>query len=136
MKAVFVDTLYWIAITDPHDQWHEACLGVRKKLGHVRMITTDEILVEYLNSFRRFGKQFRKIAADTTERILSDPNIRVIPQSRDSFRRALAFYADRPDKDYSLTDCVSMTAMKAESIEDVLTSDHHFAQEGFVVLIS
>jgi predicted nucleic acid-binding protein len=36
---------------------------------------------------------------------------------------------------YSLTDCISMNAMRAEALTEVLTNDHHFEQEGFTVLM-
>ena len=61
--------------------------------------------------------------------------MKVLPQSRDSFLRAMDRFSNRPDKQYSLTDCSSMNAMDAEGIEDVLTNDRHFQQEGFNVLI-
>ncbi len=67
--------------------------------------------------------------------ILANPNVKVVPQSRDSLLRGMELYEDREDKGYSLTDCVSMNAMRAESLTQVLTNDHGFAQEGFVVLI-
>jgi predicted nucleic acid-binding protein len=67
--------------------------------------------------------------------ILGDPNVRVVPQSRDSFLKGLERYANRQDKTYSLTDCVSMNVMQGESIAEILTNDHHFEQEGFVVLV-
>ena len=61
-------------------------------------------------------------------------NVRVIPQSRESFLAGLELYVTRPDKGYSLTDCIAMQTMRREGITDVLTNDHHFAQEGFRVL--
>jgi predicted nucleic acid-binding protein len=60
-------------------------------------------------------------------------SIEVVPQSRQSFLDALALYEARPDKDYSLTDCASMTTMQAQAIKGVLTRDAHFLQEGFVL---
>ena len=47
----------------------------------------------------------------------------------------MALYKARPDKQYSLTDCVSMEAMRQAGIAEVLTRDGHFTQEGFVVLL-
>ena len=47
----------------------------------------------------------------------------------------LARYERRLDKGYSLQDCVSMNVMEAEGITGVLTSDHHFEQEGFTILM-
>jgi len=40
----------------------------------------------------------------------------------------------RPDKEYSLTDCLSMLTMRREGMTEVLTNDHHFTQEGFQIL--
>jgi uncharacterized protein len=57
-----------------------------------------------------------------------------LPQSRPEFDVALAFYESRLDKDYSLTDCRSMVAMRLLGISEVLTNDHHFTEEGFSVL--
>jgi hypothetical protein len=37
----------------------------------------------------------------------------------------------RPDKEWSLTDCISFVAMNERNITDALTSDHHFEQAGF-----
>lgn len=47
----------------------------------------------------------------------------------------LDLYGARPDKGYSLTDCISMQTMRDRGIVEVLTHDHHFEQEGFVLLL-
>ncbi len=57
--------------------------------------------------------------------------MRVVAQSSDTFRSGLALYRARPDKGYSLTDCISMATMRSEGIVDALTNDAHFEQEGF-----
>ena len=77
----------------------------------------------------------RRAAVQVVQAILSDPEIRVIAQSHAGFLVGLSLYESRPDKQYRLTDCISMNVMKAEGIRVVLTNDHHFAQEGFQVLI-
>ena len=46
----------------------------------------------------------------------------------------LALYAARPDKGYSLTDCISMATMRKKGLTEVLTNDRHFEQEGFRAL--
>jgi predicted nucleic acid-binding protein len=58
----------------------------------------------------------------------------VIPQSRESFRSGVALYGARPDKGYSLTDCISMQTMRKEGLTEALTNDRHFEQEGFRAL--
>ena len=135
MRTVFADTLYWIAIVKPSDPWQEAAKSARAALGQVRIITTDEVLSEFLNALAGRGWSLRRQAARMVWAIRRNANVKVVPQSRDSFLRGLEFYEQRPDKEYSLTDCVSMNAIKAEGITEVLTNDHHFEQEGFRVLM-
>jgi predicted nucleic acid-binding protein len=74
------------------------------------------------------------MSATLVHDLRSDPDVEVLPQSRADFDAALALYEARPDKDYSLTDCRSMLAMRARGITEVLTKDHHFTQEGFTIL--
>lgn len=135
MKAVFADTVYWIAMARPDDQWREAALEARRRAGTVEIVTTDEVLAEFLAALSRGGPRIRVAAAKAVREILSNPKVRVLPQSRASFGSALDRYEARSDKEYSLQDCVSMNVMEAESITEILTNDRHFEQEGFVVLM-
>ena len=66
--------------------------------------------------------------------ILEDATVRVVEQSRESFLKGLELYEARPDKGFSLTDCISMNTMSAEGSTDILTNDVHFTQEGFHAL--
>jgi len=50
-------------------------------------------------------------------------------------QRALRLYDERPDKEWSLTDCLSFLVMERQRIRDALTTDHHFEQAGFRVLL-
>jgi predicted nucleic acid-binding protein len=50
------------------------------------------------------------------------------------FLGGLELYRARPDKGYSLTDCISMHTMRGLGITDALTNDRHFEQEGFRAL--
>ena len=135
MKAVFADSLYWIAIARPGDPWSADALRAKADLGEVRIVTTDEVLTEFLTALSGGGPKLRQQAASIVREIIANPNVRVIPQSRDSFLDGLKFYELRADKEYSLIDCISMNAMRSESIAEILTNDHHFEQEGFAVLI-
>ncbi len=136
MKSVFADTHYWLALANPRDQWHEAAREARAILGTALLVTTDEVLGEFLTGMSRGGPELRQAAVAMVRKILANPNIRVLPQTRDSFLRALNRYEARRDKAYSLSDCASMNAMDAEGIREILTHDHHFEQEGFSVLIA
>ncbi|OEU49429.1 MAG: nucleic acid-binding protein [Desulfuromonadales bacterium C00003096] len=135
MKTVFADSHYWIALIRPGDQWADAAKVARSLLGDALIVTTDGVLVEFLTALSR-GEHMRKQAAKMVRAILENPNVKVIPQTRESFLKGLAFYENRSDKGYSMTDCISMNVMKAESLAEVLTNDRHFEQEGFTVLIN
>lgn len=136
MKMVFADTLYWVAIVRPNDQWGESSKKATASLGNVLLLTTDEVLTEFLTALSKGGENLRRQAARMVRAILANPNVKVLPQSRDSFLRGVDLYEQRLDKEYSLTDCISMNAMKSESVAEFLTNDPHFRQEGFEVLIT
>ena len=135
MNSVFVDSLYFIAVTRPNDAWKLAARDARQKLGDVALVTTDEVLTEYLSAFANHNAYLRQAALKTVQNILADPVYEVIPQSRDTFLGAIAFYGNRLGRKYSLVDCRSMQVMKSRDIAKVLTNDQHFVQEGFQVLI-
>ena len=135
MAAVFVDTAFFVAILVSRDQWHELAMDARERLGDTPLLTTDEVFVEVLTAFSNTGDTGRRLAAEPVREVLDTSEIRVILQSRQSFLDGLARYENRPDKNYSLQDCIAMNVMEAEGITQVLTSDHNFEQEGFVVLM-
>jgi hypothetical protein len=68
--------------------------------------------------------------------MMENRSVRIVPQTTVSFSAGLTLYRARLDKGYSLTDCISMEAMRHEGITDVLTNDGHFEQEGFRALAS
>jgi predicted nucleic acid-binding protein len=132
MTALFADTFYWIALADVADSAHQRALALTAERATSHIVTTDEVLTEYLTFFATAPEQFRREVAESVERILASS---VIPQSRGSFLAGLHLYRARPDKGYSLADCISMqTMMRNEGITEVLTNDRHFEQEGFRAL--
>jgi predicted nucleic acid-binding protein len=135
MRRVFADTLYWVAITHRKDQWHHAAVRVSRQLTGCHLITTDEVLTEVLTAFCEAGPMLRQRAATLVRNLHKKATITVHPQSRGTFLSGLDLYEARPDKGYSLTDCISMNVMRQAGITVVLTHDAHFTQEGFTVLL-
>lgn len=135
MKAVFADTFYWTALTNTEDGAHQYALTLSQSLQAERIITTEDVLDEYLAYFSGARRSVRQHAGDMVEALLnSRRKVSVIPQSHESFMAGLELYRTRPDKGYSLTDCISMQTMRREGLTDVLTNDRHFEQEGFRAL--
>ena len=134
MNRFFVDTFYWIALSNPRDQWHGRVLVFHEALDAYRLYTTDEVLMEFLTFYSEGAPHIRRRAALFTRNILANPFLIVSPQTRASFLEGLSLYEARLDKEYSLTDCISMLVMRREGLTDVLTNDHHFTQEGLHIL--
>lgn len=135
MKVVFADTVYWVAILNPKDQFHISAIEASKTIGSSLIYTTDSVLTEVLNEFSSKGDYWRKKVSEAVKRIMQNPNVKVIPQTREIFAKGLDLYNSRPDKEYSLVDCISMVLMKENQMTEILTDDKHFQQEGYVLLM-
>lgn len=132
MKPVFADTFYFIAALNPDDQWHSVTIGIadRQRSG---LVTTEAVLTEFADALAR--PAFRQIAAEYLLSLPTDPTIEVVQVDGDLWRRGLALYQERPDKEWSLTDCISFIVMEDRGIGDALTGDSHFEQAGFNALL-
>ncbi len=82
------------------------------------------------------GAQTRGIAAYAYQRVRLDPRIELVPFTNELSASALHLFADRADKDWSLTDCLSFVVMGRHRIQQALTADHHFEQAGFRSVLS
>lgn len=94
MTALFADTFYWIALADSNDSAHKRALEITATYATPSIVTTDEVLTEYLNYFSNAPKPFRRNAAQGVQRLITS-SVRVIPQKprvvprwRRSLRRA------------------------------------------------
>jgi predicted nucleic acid-binding protein len=133
VRRVFADTLYWLALFVPGDEWAEA--AVTADLADALLVTTEEVLSEFLTAVCARGDHARRLACRSVREILADPGVEVVAQSHESFLAGLELYERRPDKQYSLVDCISMNVMRQLGTNEVLTQDRHFSQEGFVRLL-
>lgn len=133
MRRLFADAFYWIALLHEGDQWHRRVIQLTETLEAPHFYTTDAVFDEYLATYSARG-HLRREAVATVRRLFASPEVTVIPQTRALFLEGLALYESRPDKEYSLTDCISMHVMRREGLTDVLTNDRHFTQEGFHIL--
>jgi len=52
------------------------------------------------------------MVAEAYRRVHADPRIEVVPFDRDLIHTAIEFYGARPDKHWSLTDCLSFVVME------------------------
>lgn len=97
------------------------------------MLTTAWVLTEVADGLAATPDRhlIEKILADLNQ----EPRDIVVPASADLFDRGLQLYLARPDKQWSLTDCISFVVMEERNVTEALTADHHFEQAGFVALL-
>jgi predicted nucleic acid-binding protein len=134
MRRIFADTGYWIALVNPRDQIHAKAVSVTQHLSSVNILTSEMVLAEVLNSFSDAGP-LRQAVGGMVQRLRSNRNVIIVPQTSEQFERALRRYKQAEDKSWSLTDCASFQLMEAEQIQAALTHDQHFAQAGFETLL-
>ncbi|HEX8170105.1 MAG TPA: PIN domain-containing protein [Thermoanaerobaculia bacterium] len=132
MQEYFVDAWYLIARIDRFDAHHSTARRLDQTLGRRPFVTHEAVLAEVLTFFSGYGAENRRRAAATVRAVLNDYIVE--PADHALFLAALELYESRPDKEYSLVDCMSMQLMRARGITHVLTNDHHFRQEGFTVV--
>lgn len=132
-RQIFVDTGYWIAILNPNDDLHQRAKSLSKTLKQVRLVTTDFVLSETLAYFGL--TQLRLLAAKFVDGIYKDPNIELVPATRDLFLAGLSRYRKYADKAWSHVDCTSFEVMTNHSITEALAHDIHFEQAGFKALL-
>lgn len=133
MSPVFADTAYFIALLNPVDQYHSRAVDLTRQPWGA-MVTTTWVLVEVGDAFSQPSNRMKY--ARLVALLQSTPGIEVLPPSAEQFESGTGFYAARPDKSWSLTDCISFVIMRDRALSDALTTDHHFAQAGFRVLMS
>jgi predicted nucleic acid-binding protein len=135
MRKIFLDTAYLQALIDSGDNLYQLSQMITPKLGKFQGITSEMVLTELLNAFCSRGEYLRRSAIRLTHDLRGDRNIIIIPQTSEQFEQAFGFYQRRLDKGYSLTDCSSMQIMREKGINEILTFDKHFQQEGFRALL-
>ena len=126
--TVFADAFFWIALLNRRDVYHERVKRFASEF-HAPIVTTQWVLTEVADAIassaarRSIMPFFLALAANNT--------ITVLDANANCFRLGVELYHERPDKGWSLTDCISFVVMKEHNLTDALTGDRHFAQAGF-----
>ena len=132
MRVTFVDTFFYLALILKDDQYHtRAVLASASIRG--RFLTTAWVLTEVADALsepsrRRFFPELLGLLRSGTNTEILEPDLAV-------FERGADLYTRRPDKAWSLTDCISFVVMTERGLREALTGDHHFEQAGFQALL-
>jgi len=135
MTRLFADSGYWIAILSPRDQLHEEALRFSRQMGSVHIFTSEWVLIKVLNAFAEGPSWLRQGASELVAKLEADSNVTVVRYASNDFSDSLRLYRERPDKEWSLTDCASFLIMRRHNIDSALTPDHHYEQARFKALL-
>jgi predicted nucleic acid-binding protein len=131
VNRVFADTFYFLAIVH-RGAAHSRARSLSDELREP-ILTTAWVLTEVADAMA--GHALRQVFLRLMETLTADPDCTIVPPSEELFDKGLSLYGDRPDKDWSLTDCISFVVMQQLGITRALTGDRHFEQAGFQALL-
>lgn len=129
---IFVDTSYLVALVRPRDELHQRTLAWGQILTET-LLSTEYVLWETVNQLSSPIERPKAHALLVRFRVRASAEI--IPATAELFEAGLKLHAERPDKEWSLTDCISFLVMEERGMTRALTHDHHFEQAGFEALL-
>lgn len=134
MRRLFADTHFYIALLNRGDESHQAARDFYQTEDFGPIITTAWVLIELADGMA--NERSREGCAKFIEYLRQDEETVIIEANSGVYWRGFDLYRRRPDKDWSLTDCISFVVMADEGLTEALTGDHHFEQAGFAALLA
>ena len=129
---ILADAGYFIALMNPQDGLH-ARANAWSAAVRDRLLVTEYVLWECVNKLSTPGSRAR--AAGLASRVRNSLAFEFIAATPLLLDAGLALHRDRPDKAWSLTDCISFVIMQQRGIRQALAYDRHFEEAGFEALM-
>ena len=128
----FADTSYFLALLNASDEWHGQAVR-RSEEGKGLLVTTFWVLTEVGDALCE--SRNRAVFTRLMDSLMTREDVMLLPSDENEFHQGMELFRSRPDKDWSLTDCISFAVMTELAIKEALTSDRHFIQAGFHALL-
>lgn len=134
-ETFFLDSSYLIALAHINDQYHKKALqlAVTVEQGNIKLVTTRAVLLEIGSALCR--NKTRREAIQLINALETSTQVAIVPVTEEVAAEGWKLFCQRPDKEWSWTDCISIVVMRARGMTKALTSDQHFEQAGFTALI-
>jgi predicted nucleic acid-binding protein len=129
--TAFADTFALIAWLNPRDDAH-ALVATYLDGFTGRLVTTEWVLMELADPLST--PEARMTAVAFLRAVRADPLFEVVGYIPTVYQAGFDLFATRPDKAWSLTDCISFAVMAERGLSEALTADRHFEQAGFRAL--
>jgi predicted nucleic acid-binding protein len=134
-NLVYVDAAGWIALVNRRDSLHTQAVRIYRQLlqEQCQYITASAVLLEVGNWLS--PASLRGLAINLLDRIEHSSRIEVVHVTPELYSKGWELYSNRLDKDWGAIDCISFVIMQERNLTKALTSDHHFEQAGFKILL-
>ena len=129
---ILADSGYLIALAKPRDALHSKAVAW-SQLVDEPLLVSEYVLWETVNFLSLLRD--RSKAHPLVEQVMNVPPFVFVPASPELFAAGLRLHRERPDKEWSLTDCVSFHLMRERGLTRALAYDAHFEQAGFEALL-
>jgi len=133
MSPLFADAFFFVALLSKSDRAHAAASAYLQPRLSRPLLTTAWVLIEVADGLAQPHQRSAVVRLMTALR--GNPNVEILPPDLALFDRGFDLYSRRPDKGWSLTDCISFVVMTERGLTEALTGDHHFEQAGFRALL-
>ena len=128
-----LDTSGLLCLHHEAESFHDEALRAYNTAS--RRLTHSYILAEFV-ALAHVRRLPRLAALMFVAALLDNPDIEVLWVDEALHREAMALLLAWLDKTYTLCDAVSFVLMRRRSLSEALTTDRHFAQEGFHRLLA
>jgi uncharacterized protein len=132
MTKAFADTFYFLALLDSREERHAQAAAASRD-PQLQLVTTEWVLTEFGDAYCH--PQDRGDFVALYRALVHHLRVKIVPADSVLFQRGVEYFERRPDKEWSLTDCLSFLVMGDEGITQALTGDRHFEQAGFTALL-
>ncbi len=135
MKPVFVDTSALIAICNKRDAYHTQAIDIMSGLRRSAraLATTSAVLLEFGNAFSPV--HLKHAAIKMIDAIQLSPKWKCATVDASLFAKGFHRFNHYRDKAWGLVDCISMIVADDLGVAEIFTTDHHFEQAGFSILL-
>lgn len=134
-SEVFIDTSALYAFVDRNDAGHKNARDAVARLATAgrQFIVTDYVVAETVNLANARGGSL--VANRVLDLMEQTAGIRLEWIDPPRFDLTKSFFRKHADHDYSFTDCSSFVVMRELRVTEALTTDKHFREAGFQVLL-
>ena len=129
---IFVDSSFWIGLSDRLDERHEAAWQLLRERDGEPLVTSNHVVGETWTFLRKRHRHAVAMAfldrADSAERL----DVAFVSPALE--REAWAWLRRHDEREYSFVDATSFALMRALRLREAFAFDGDFAAAGFVEL--